>query len=214
MKWKRSCVLALFFAVITTVTAVRSQEAPLQYRLPLPIPVQLPIPLITQDTPVWCWVAAADMAIKYRRCKLIQLSQCQMLEIGYSLQPGFCCGDLRRCMRPTIGWNEIRSLIYHFGGTLSSWTLPHDPITLYNLLDNRIPVISQITTGYQTSHFVVIQGMYFVDKIVGHFPDGTPIVDRIAYVNVNDPLSPMTQVYSYPQLRLKWIDSLVIGFCF
>jgi hypothetical protein len=181
MMWKHSLDLALLFAVITIAPDVCAQKA-----LPLPPSVKLSIPPIAQDSVAWCSTADTDMTIKYR-------------------QPtGTCCGKARMCMRLTAGWNNPLSMDYRLGVDLSSLNILQNSMTLFNLLGDNYPIVWQIRTGNQLSHFIDTRRLFLKEVDVDYHPNSTPIIDRTAYVSVNDPLSATTEEYSYTQLRSGW----------
>ena len=115
----------------------------------------VPVPLVPQDTIEWCWVAAAEMILQYKNVD--PPSQCRIMEIGYRMPEGSCCGNTQNCTIPGTT-TQIQRIIHDFGGGYSAMGRPANPTELYNLLSKDIPIIAhlRLATG---GHFVVIRGI-------------------------------------------------------
>jgi hypothetical protein len=203
-------ILCLSFAILIAPTS-NAQSTPM--------PVSLSVPHRLQDTPVWCWVTAAQMVLEYRGMPP-QIQQCQMLEYGYNLPEGFCCTDARRCMRTAQHMFEVQQLVRKVGGVPSYVSLAENPMSMYNHLLNDKPVIIEIATDPYSSHAVVAFGMRFEDRCGQqcqpnpYNPYGPPICmpvcQRFAFVAVNDPLRFDQYEIEYSQLYRMWKSSLVV----
>ncbi len=193
------------FAVAATFgpDAAQGQQGP-------PPPVLLNVPLVRQQTPVWCWLAVSEMAMQYRNMGA-SAKQCEIMEIGYGLAPGTCCANPQACARPASGMHEVQNVIARFGGVLTAWTLPQDPATLYRLLQADRPVIAQFRSSAASTHVVVVRGMRFQTVQTGYHPIYGPIYSHVPMVLVNDPLGVFPQEIAYANLAALWVDSLIIG---
>jgi hypothetical protein len=172
-----------------------------------PEPVALNVPVVLQQTDVWCWLAASEMVIRYYN-RGLSYQQCRILEIGYQLPPGACCGQPLAC-RTTGQWPQISAAIA-FGNVRGQWTPPLDPQSLYAILQQGRPVLAQIRSSATSTHAVVIRGMRFQVVTV---PDvyGRRVAQVMPFVLVNDPLSLFPGDVPYPSLASIWIDGLITG---
>ncbi len=212
-------VQALVFGICLTLCVGTSSYAQMPPLPPPPMPVMIPVPHRLQDTYIWCWVTAAQMVLEYRGLDP-NLEQCRLLEIGYSLPEGYCCGDPRRCMRGAQHMFEVQRLVSYAGGVPSIVTLAEDPMSLYNNLLNDHPVIIEIATGYGSSHAIVAVGMRFEDRCGQQCqrdpynpfapPICFPVCQRFAAVAVNDPMKAYTDEIEYGQLIRVWKSSLIV----
>lgn len=131
--------------------------------------VDLPVPLVAQDTLEWCWVASAQMVLRFRGVD--PPNQCQIMEMGYHTPPGACCSNPNRCAIPGTIY-QVQRIISYFGGGFTQLNRPADPSQLYSVLKQGAPVIAHLAlpTG---GHFVVIRGI--------NWSSGSPAVE------INDP---------------------------
>lgn len=168
-------------------------------------PVDVNVPIITQDTPEWCWAAATEMVIKYRDPGS-KIKQCEILEKGYRLPPGACCGREQACVVAARDMSQIQFALQAFGGVYSTWTPPQDPMMLYQSLKAGIPIIAQVRTGLKSTHAIVLRGMKFPRNLIGY---GQSII--VPTVIINDPMvGDATREMPYVQLVSSWIDSIVV----
>lgn len=138
----------------------------------------LSVPFIPQNTLVWCWVAAAKMAIEAsgRRAP----SQCEMLQRQYGVP---CCDRPDLCFRGGY-FHEIAALVRNLGGELSSLNLGnYAPDFLNRMRQTNRPIVAHVDGG----HFVVITGMEIYQTQWGYW----------AIVTYHDP-------YYGPNLRQDW----------
>lgn len=165
-------------------------------------PIALPVPTITQRTLVWCWLAVAEMVIRYRN-QGRGLEQCQMMSIGHGMPPQACCADARPCARPGQ-LDEIQRLIAHFGGRFNQLSPPQDPMSVYQHLRRGTPIIASINSGMGMGHVVVIRGMRFV-------PQRTRMgVQWMPMLLINDPMSMIPGEVPYRQFLRQWRASILV----
>ncbi|MFH1047796.1 MAG: papain-like cysteine protease family protein [Patescibacteria group bacterium] len=202
----KSAIRCWLFAGIALVLALAAplNDAAAQQ---VPNPVNLNVPLVRQETPVWCWLAVSEMIIRYRNLGM-SMRQCEMLEIGYGLPGGTCCGDPMRCQRTGYGMQEVQLVLAQFGGVVAMHTPPLNPIQLYGALQSGHPVIVQIRSGQTSSHVIVIRGMRFEPQMM-MTPYG-PQMGVQPMLLVNDPLGFMPAEVPFEQLVRIWMDSLII----
>ena len=123
----------------------------------LPPPVDIPIPNITQQTPVWCWAAVAQQIIAFKQGSARTPAQCALVALSYATPPQYCCMAQQQCTTPG-NLVQIQQLLWHFGGSVSSYARPTDPLTLYATLAQRKPIIMAIKSPYShIGHVVVIR---------------------------------------------------------
>jgi hypothetical protein len=131
--------------------------------------VQLSVPLVRQDTMVWCWVASAKMVAG--ALGRSTPTQCQMLQAQYGAP---CCSQPWRCHRPGH-IAEIQGLIATFGLSTTELHMSGTVQDLFETLRNtRAPLVAWV----DGSHFVVITGMKIVPSPFG----------PTAIVRMNDPI--------------------------
>ncbi|HEX4498794.1 MAG TPA: papain-like cysteine protease family protein [Thermoanaerobaculia bacterium] len=190
--------LIVLFAVLSLFAAIASAQFPPQQMVPQP--VDIPIQNITQQTPVWCWAAVAQQIIAAIVGPNQTPAQCALVENAYGAPPGSCCsGADPRCV--TVGsLPQIQTLILRFGGQVSSIAPPTDPMTLYNTLANRHPIILEVQTGPMSTHVVVLRGMSFQQSPYGVQP----------VLEINDPMSYTTQTVPFASLVGVWRDAIVV----
>jgi len=154
------------------------------------VPVSLPVPVVRQATIEWCWVAAAEMILKYKGAKSPR--QCEIMERGYGGLPGSCCGDTSRCTQPGQ-ITDIQRIVAFYGGVLTNLNRPALPAELYSILSQGSPVVAHLNlpTG---GHFVVIRGMTWEPSPVGLIP----------IVQINDPMSSDPLVMPFDRLVGVW----------
>ena len=201
---RRGTIFALTLLVSLTVF-VPSRAAQAQE---VPPPVMLDVPIVTQDTPAWCWLATSEMVIRHENAG-VSLRQCEMLEIGFGLPTGECCRDLASCTGFAYGMEEMQSIIAQFGGVLTALTPPLPPQVLYGALLSGHPVVARIRSGLTSSHAIVIRGMRFRPR-EETAPDGTVTMGFEPLLLVNDPLSYFPHELPYERLLPLWIDSLIV----
>jgi len=190
-------------SVLWVLLALGVAYGPSRAHAQLPPPVVLPVPTVTQDTMVWCWLAVSEMVIRYRNWGA-GFRQCQMMEVGYRVPPGTCCGNPNLCARPG-SIQEIQGVIASFGGRFSSLAPPTNYQVLYNILQSGRPVIAQIATGGSIGHVVVIRGMGFQPFInMLGMPDVAPIL------MINDPMSIVPAQVPYAQFLAIWRASIIV----
>ena len=157
--------------------------------------IDLDVPLVRQDTLAWCWIASAEMVLRY--LGVDPPAQCQIMERGYGAPPGTCCNDPAQCTRGG-SITEIQSIVASYGGTTSRLDTPRDSLTLAMLLRQSIPIIAHLNlpTG---GHFVVIRGIKHPEKL------------EKAMVHINDPSAPRPFKIPYGQLMKYWDLALYVA---
>jgi hypothetical protein len=160
--------------------------------------VMLNIPLILQNTPVWCWVASAEMVIRYKNYGN-SLQQCQMLEIGFQTPSGYCCSNPNNCMTTGTA-QQIQYLVYNFGGRASSLSGPLSEKSVLTTLKSNNPVIAfiKLSPFSNSGHVVVIRGIRFSQDV------------QQAVLTINDPLSYISQETTYANFLQYWQGSIII----
>lgn len=168
-----------------------------QYGYPPPFdysrypPIQHNVPFHSQQTMVWCWVAAAKMVAEYYGRKPVP-DQCAMLQLQYGAP---CCQNPQLCSRG--GYiAEIQALIGRFGGRYSTVSPPANGFALYNAL-RRGPIVMHTRQG--AGHFVVATGMRIEPSAVG----------PLGVVAINDPYFGQYEV-DFPSLMQAWTAALVV----
>jgi Papain-like cysteine protease AvrRpt2 len=197
----------LFVVVCLFAASLIPGSSRAEFMMPqAPSPVALNVPILIQNTDMWCWLASAEMVIQYRRPG-ISYAQCRIMEMGYGLPPGACCTNVNMCRK--IGdWPEIRAVLENFGGISSDVTGPLDADTLYVTLSNGHPVIAKIGTGMAVMHAVVIRGMRF-QPVMFLDPFGRPYREWVPFVLINDPASYLPREAPFSQLASVWLESLI-----
>jgi len=160
--------------------------------------VTLDMPEVTQALDVWCWVAVAEMLVTYYRGRAPM--QCRMLEIGYGLPKGRCCGDPGRCRRPGH-LEETQRLIEHFSGQAARVTGPPDgPAAVARALGNNRAIVAAILPPRQpVGHLVVIRG---IRRARG----------QAVELLVNDPTSRVPATIPWSRFRPLWRQSIIVQF--
>jgi hypothetical protein len=190
---KRTIYLALTVALVLAVTTS-------QLRAQVPPPVDLGIQNIPQETPVWCWAAVAQQIIFASRGPNGTPPQCGLVAIASNAPPQYCCQQPTPCMR-TGHLQEIQGLILHFGGRLSSLAPPADPMTVYQTLASRRPIIMAVQSSPYSGHVVVIRGMAWVSTPMG--------IQPVLYVN--DPMGFFTQPVPFINILPYWRAAIVVS---
>jgi hypothetical protein len=167
----------------------------------IPPPIDLGIPNISQETPVWCWAAVAQQIINAKVGPNRTPPQCALVALANGAAPAFCCGGYNPMCVRTGSLSQIAALIRNFGGQLSSYAAPTDPISLYRTLSSGRPVILHVRSSFSSTHVVVLRGMSFTPT-----PFGVQ-----AILHINDPLAYFTQPVAFSQLAAIWIDALVVN---
>lgn len=154
-------------------------------------PIRHDVPLHSQDTMVWCWVAVAQMIANYYGQNAP--SQCEMLQEQYRAP---CCSNPQACMRGGH-IQEIRALIRKFGGRPSGVAPPANGFVLYDAL-RRGPIVLHTTQG--AGHFVVATGMRVVPSPIG----------PLGIVSINDPYYGVYEV-EFPKLASIWTAAVLMN---
>lgn len=156
----------------------------------------LNVPHFQQQTPVWCWVAAAQQIIAYKRGVAATPPQCSMVEAVDGASPGMCCGVGHPGCVHTGSFVQVANLIAYFGGSFSSYVLPANPYVIENTLNSGRPILAQIVTGSASTHVVVIRGIQ-----MGPNP----------LLLINDPMAPAPYQIPFSHLASLWIDGIVVN---
>jgi hypothetical protein len=128
----------------------------------------LTVPLVAQQTPVWCWAAVSEMIFRYYGRGA---TQCQILSGWYQAD---CCTFSQFCLT-TAPIPVIQQTLQAFGG-LRSVAFP-GPISL-QAVQNEINAGRPIIVAYRGSmagHVVVLYGydaagnVYIRDPLFGSF---------------------------------------------
>lgn len=186
MRSKRYAVKTRLSAVIvvTLLLTIPAQSSAQQ--------VVLPVPNVTQNTPQWCWVAVAEMVIRYLHLGA-GFNQCAMLQDTYRAP---CCVQPAMCNRPGH-MAEIQNLIARYGGRWSSMAPALDPNSIALHLSQNRPIIAFVRLPMQdVGHFVVIRGIR-----------NTPLGPQVL---INDPLSWVPSTVSLAQFYQYWQASIVV----
>lgn len=127
----------------------------------------LSVPLVTQQTQVWCWAAAAEMLFRYHG---MGYTQCEVLSFLFQFN---CCGFPNACAI-TATVPQIQQTLFAFGG-LSSRVV--GPLSLQGVraeIDANRPFIVTYQGSF-VGHVVVIYGyddegnVYIRDPFYGSF---------------------------------------------
>lgn len=128
----------------------------------------LSVPLVLQQTPVWCWAAVSEMVFRYYRTGF---EQCQILSAWYRAP---CCGAASQFCQTTASIEVIRETLGGFG--IRSIHFP-GPIS-FQAVQSEINAGRPIIVAYRGSsagHVVVIHGydargnVYIRDPLFGSF---------------------------------------------
>jgi hypothetical protein len=165
-----------------------------------PRPVVLPIQNITQQTPEWCWAAAAQQVIASYAGPNQTPQQCALVAMAYGAAPAACCSAYNPACVVPGSMQSIQALIAQFGHQATAMAPPTDPTTLYNTLAAGHPIILHVQSGLSTSHVVVLRGMQCLQTPQGPLP----------VLLINDPMSYFTQPVSYYNLVPIWLDAIVV----
>jgi hypothetical protein len=168
---------------------------------PFPPPVDIPIQNISQETPVWCWVAVAQQIVLASKGPQGTPMQCALVAMANGVHPGVCCSSYNQSCIKTGTIQQIQYLIGQFGGHASSYAPPTDPMTLYNTLASGRAVILQLKTGQNSAHVVVVRGMSFIPTPVGIQP----------VLHLNDPMAIFTQPVPFANIAPIWISAIVVN---
>ena len=167
----------------------------------LPPPVNIPIQNIQQETNVWCWVAVAQQIILASRGPVNTPAQCALVAMANGAPPVACCGGYNPNCLVGGSIQQIQNLILQFGGHVSNYAPPTDPMTLYRTLSSGRPVILQIASGPGSAHVIVVTGMSFTQTPFG--------VDPV--LHVNDPMAIFTQPISFGRIVPIWMSAIVVN---
>lgn len=158
--------------------------------------VIIPVPHLSQQTPVWCWVAAAQQIVAFQRGLNHTPAQCVMVEASGGLPPGTCCVSANPVCVHAGNFVAVSNLISYYGGAISSYVLPSNPSVIYATLQQGRPILAQLASGGGNTHVVVIRGM---------------MLNPSPLLIVNDPLQPNPIIIPFDNLAGVWMDGLVIN---
>lgn len=164
--------------------------------LPVKADVNLNIPHFMQQTPVWCWAAAAQQIIAYKNGPVNIPSQCQIVEVASKLNPGECCHNSNPICFHGGDFNTVANIISYFGGAYSNYVLPANPLIIESTLATGRPILAQLAMAGGTTHVVVIRGIRML-------PAPTLIV--------NDPLMNAPMLVPFLNLASVWMDGIVVN---
>lgn len=153
----------------------------------------LNVPHFQQQTPVWCWVAAAQQLVAFKTGSAPP--QCAMVEAIHGA-PGACCSLGHQGCVHTGSFAQVASLIAYFGGSYSTYVLPANAAVIENTLLAGRPIIAQIVTGGASTHVVVISGIWMGPNPV---------------LRINDPMAVAPYQMPFSVLVSVWVDGLVIN---
>jgi hypothetical protein len=124
-----------------------------------PPPKVLPVPLVFQETQVWCWAAAEEMVLHYFGSYYDQCQMATLLAQDLYQNPFIdCCfGFGPYCVNAAPSMQYMQASMYYFGGLDSGLVGPLSFSQIVKQIDRRQPII----VGYQNSfagHVVVIHG--------------------------------------------------------
>jgi ABC-type bacteriocin/lantibiotic exporter with double-glycine peptidase domain len=157
--------------------------------------ITLDVPKVTQKTIAWCWLAVAEMVVKYYGWDEVP-SQCRILERIDGLPKGYCCGAVNRCVR-TGHLEEIRRIINHYtGGTARITGPPRRASAIARALRQDHLIIAALSTGMGAGHVVVVRGIRTEQGRVE--------------VLVNDPMSRIPQTIALSELRSYWSHTIIV----
>ncbi|WP_081042426.1 papain-like cysteine protease family protein [Pseudomonas brassicacearum] len=154
------------------------------------------VPHFQQLTPVWCWVAAAQQVIAYKKGFLNTPQQCALVEATDGASLGMCCNFGHPGCVHTGNFTQVANLISYFGGSYSTYVLPANAFIIESTLQAGKPILAQIATGGSSTHVVVIRGIKMTP---------TPIL------LINDPMAPVPYEVPFINLASIWIDGIVIN---
>lgn len=155
----------------------------------------LNVPHIQQLTPVWCWVAAAQQVIAYKKGFAGTPRQCALVEAIDGASAGMCCNAGHPGCVHTGDFKQVAMLISYFGGSYSTYVLPANAYIIEQTLQAGRPILAQIATGGSSTHVVVIRGIRMTP---------TPVL------LINDPMAPTPYETPFINLATIWIDGIVI----
>jgi hypothetical protein len=177
---------------------ILASSAPSLSGIDLPAPVDVAVPLVTQKTEEWCWLAVAQMAMRYRNGRAPE--QCEMVPVGRPAERQVCCKSPFRCAR-TGTLEDVQRLLLETGHLKSVILGPINFGELYNSIRQGNPVIIAYESSQKKFHAVVARGMKFY---------GTG--DRITpMVLVNDPMASEPLWVPFKKLQDTWTALLIVG---
>jgi hypothetical protein len=159
--------------------------------------ITLPIPEVKQRQDVWCWVAVAEMLVRYYTGE--SRRQCRLLETGYGLPEDYCCGSEARCRRPG-DLSEVAQLIEDISGQETRITgAPPRPSAVARQLERNRAIVAAIRPpGQQIGHVVVVHGIR----------SGRDWAELL----INGPMSRVAETIPYRRLRSMWQASIIVRF--
>ena len=176
-------------------------------------PVKAEVPFVRQQTALWCWLAVAEMALRYK--KGASLPQCRLADLAFRMTPGACCkpGKCQKGASLTV----VHALLAYMGVKSRPQGPEISSDEVYRLLkQGRIFIVrlvrrdrGPIRVGPKSvGHVVVLRGMRFVPA-----PPGSPLARQnkaLPLVLINDPsfLSPIE--VPFPDVISNWEGMLVI----
>lgn len=186
-------------AVVTTSLLVACSQLPVSSQ-GWPPPIDLRIQNIPQETQVWCWAAVAQQIILRSQGPQLTPPQCALVAMANGAPPQYCCDYLRQeCVR-TGSLTQIQWLIQQFGGRLTTYAYPADPMTVYNTLASGRAIIMAVQSTPFAGHVVVIRGMRWVPTRFGPTPE----------LLVNDPMSYFSQPIPFNNIAQFWQHAIVV----
>ncbi|MGF7082952.1 papain-like cysteine protease family protein [Mucilaginibacter sp. UYCu711] len=165
--------------------------------LNLPPPVDLGIQNISQQDPMWCWAAAAQQVIYWKKGGAP--NQCELVAVAKGFNAQYCCTG-GQCSTPGT-FDNIRGLIYNYVGTYSALAAPANPDIIYSTLRNGKAIILYLQTSPTIGHFIVLRGMEWINTPYG--------VQAIFYVN--DPMAIFTKPIPFSNLLSIWRAAIVVN---
>jgi hypothetical protein len=180
----RLLVVAVAVLLLVTTAAAYGQSS-----------ITLDVPEVTQKTIVWCWLAVAEMVVKYYDWDQSP-KQCRILELLDGQPKGYCCSAVNRCLR-TGHLVEIQRIIRHYAGERSIITgPPRRPSDLAKALRKKKLVIAAISAGQGAGHVVVVRGIRRNRQAV--------------QLLVNDPMSRIPQTIDYEKFLAYWQETIIV----
>lgn len=176
-------------------------------------PVRVEVPFVRQHTGMWCWLAVAEMALRYK--KGASPPQCRLADLAFALPPGSCCKP-GRCQKGA-SLNVIKELLAKRGvkSRLQGPEISFEEV--YNLLEKRNIFIvrlvrrsrSMIRVGPKSlGHVVVLRGVRFVPP-----PPRSPLAIQnrpMPLVLINDPRFFRPIEVPFVDVASNWEGMLVV----
>lgn len=112
----------------------------------------LPVPLVRQQTQVWCWAATSEMIFRYYS---LPITQCQLVSVYLNQE---CCTGNPFCAVPSGTMDTIQRGLFLVGGVRSTWA--PGPLS-FDQVAAEIDAGRPIMIGYRGSfsgHVVMLTG--------------------------------------------------------